>query len=135
MNRELEKRQNDIIDELDLFPNWGDKFSHLIREAENMPLMDEEDRVPELLIPGCLSRTYFKVQVIDGYINISGWSNASIPLALINVLQRIFNGIYVTHLRDAEVTFHIESGLIKALTPARAAALQEMLRRVLNLSR
>ena len=135
MNRELEKRQNIIIDELDLFPNWGDKFSHLIRESESMPLMREEDRPPDSLIPGCISRTYFKTDLVDGKISISGWSNASIPHALIALCYRLFNGLYVSHLQDADITFHIESGLIKQLTPPRASALQEMLRRILSLSR
>ncbi|MCL1942545.1 MAG: SufE family protein [Candidatus Azobacteroides sp.] len=130
----LNESQKQAIAELSVFDTWTDKFDYLIELGESMPGDLPGSISRNSRIEGCLSRSYFNAFVIDGYIRTEGWSNSNIVAGIIVLVSRIFNGISVRDLRDANIYFHIDSGLSENLTYRRKMLLDEIIRRIIVLS-
>ena len=129
----IRESQNEFIEELGMFDSWSDKFNLLI-EKSNFQLKEVPEELCRYRISNCQSRTYFKAENINGYININGWSNSSVMSGLIDYIKNIFNGYAVWQLTAWAIDFHIKSDLINNLTPMRRAALEEIIHRIIVLS-
>lgn len=129
----LRERQDSFIEELALFDAWHEKFSLIIDYSALLPPLCPEDILP-FRIENCQSRSYFKVEVLDGCIYPSGWSNAGVMRGLIACVIKIFKGIPVLELKETDIDFHKKSDLINNLTPLRAAAIMEIISRINVLS-
>lgn len=127
---ELEARQKQFIDDLNSFDAWNDKFNHLITVGEELTPMPEHLKIPENLVLGCISKTYFYCRIVDGVIRVYGWSNACTVSGIIASMVSIFDGIPMEQLIGATINFHTQSELLMHLTPSRQSALQQMINRI-----
>jgi len=128
----LQERQQAFIANLADLTEWNDKFTYLIDLAQAMPEYPAHLRVPELLLEGCQSKTYFACSCDDEGIQIYAASNALIPLGLAAACLDIFTGVPREELIPADINFHIVSGLLSHLSPSRAGGLEQMIHRILS---
>lgn len=127
----LQERQQTFVDTLSLFSDWNDKYNCLIEMSQAMPVFPAHLRVPDMLISGCVSRTYFAAVCDADGLRVYAASNALVPLGLAAACREIFNGLKRDEIIVPEINFHIQSGLITHLTPNRANALEQMIQRIL----
>ena len=125
----LRERQDSFIEELALFDAWHERFNLIIDYSVLLPAVCPENILP-FRIENCQSRSYFKVEILDGCIYPNGWSNAGVMRGLIACAIKIFKGVPVSELNKTGIDFHIKSDLINNLTPLRQAAILEMISRI-----
>jgi cysteine desulfuration protein SufE len=125
----LRERQDSFIEELALFDTWHEKFTAIIDYSELLPPVCPEN-ILLFRIANCQSRSYFKVEILNGCIYPSGWSNAGVMRGLIACMIKIFEGVPVSQLKETDIDFHTKSDLVNNLTPIRQAALEEIISRI-----
>jgi cysteine desulfuration protein SufE len=121
-------KQQEFVDLFNSFENWQDKFDYLILLGDELQTMPQHLRIPENLIKGCQSRTYFCTTFTNDVLHIYGCSNASIPAGLVAVMHHLFNGCTKDDL--SVIDFHIKTDLVKQLSPRRADGLVQMIERI-----
>ena len=119
--------QQEFVDLFAMMPDWGCRYEYIMERC-SIVTMPPEMHLPEYRIESCLSKLYFKVQRED-FIHIMAWGNNPISLGLAGVIYDIFEGRPLVPNYD-KIFFHKRSGLLDHLSPARAAALIEMLQRL-----
>ncbi|GHT60461.1 hypothetical protein FACS189451_00550 [Bacteroidia bacterium] len=124
----LRERQDEFINDMLMFDNWTDRFNYLVSESESLSAECGEYLL-KFRIDGCQSKTCFKAAV-KGSLFVSGWSNSAVMGGIIVAICKIFNFLDPKEYQQAEIDFHIKSGLINNLTPMRQAALEEIIRRI-----
>lgn len=108
-------------------PDWGERYEYIMDRC-SVVTMPPEMHISEYRVESCLSKLYFNVTK-DPDIHIMAWGNNPISLGLAGVIYDIFNGRPVVPSFD-KIFFHKRSGLMEHLSPARAAAMIEMLQRL-----
>ena len=51
-----EERLQDLLDELDLFQDWTERYEYIISLGKKLPKLDEAHKTEDSLIKGCQSR-------------------------------------------------------------------------------
>ena len=125
----LRERQNEFIDNMEMFDNWSDRFNLLISLSDELPAEFPEHLLP-YRIEGCQSKTCFLPRIHDNLLYITGWSNSAVMGGIIVAMTTIFNFTSKEEFLSTAIDFHIKTGLIDNLTPIRRAALEEMIRRI-----
>lgn len=128
----LRESQQNFVELMNLFDNWTDKFGLLIEKSASQAAELSDDLLPFRIL-NCQSRTYFRVENINGTIHITGWSNSSVVSGIIQAIAEIFNYFSPGDIKEVEIDFHIKSGLINNVTPLRKAAIEEMISRIIVL--
>ncbi|MBQ6732336.1 MAG: SufE family protein [Paludibacteraceae bacterium] len=128
MNTELKERQDEFVANLSQLGEWADKFTYLIETGDALPEMPKQMKVPQNLIYGCTSRTYFRALPAGGVLRIYGWSNSPVMCGILEAVRSIFDGLAIDP--EDEVYFHTASGLIDHLTPQRRGALVQIINRI-----
>lgn len=119
--------QQEFVDLFEMMPDWGCRYEYLMERC-SVVQMPAELLIPENRVNSCLAKLYFSVQKSD-YVHIMAWGNNPISLGLAGVIYDIFEGRPLVPSMD-KIFFHKKSGLLDHLSPARAAALIEMLQKL-----
>ena len=53
-----EERLQDLLDELDLFQDWTERYEYIISLGKKLPKLDEAHKTEDSLIKGCQSRVW-----------------------------------------------------------------------------
>ena len=53
-----EERLQDLLDELDLFQDWTERYEYIISLGKKLPPLEEAYKTDESLIKGCQSRVW-----------------------------------------------------------------------------
>ncbi len=115
----------DFIKMFNELPTWEERYEYLIEKCTTME-MPEELRTEENRIKSCISKLYFYVDRQPA-VKIYAWGNSPISLGLAGILAEMFEGREIIPAYS-HINFQKKTGLIDNLTPARAAALDEMIR-------
>ena len=94
------------------------------------------DDLPKVSLPegykisGCLSNSYFRVQVVDGKLKIEGSSDSCIIRGIMQLMRQCFDTYAPEAVKEVGVTWVNESGLLEHLTPQRQGAVRQMEERI-----
>jgi cysteine desulfuration protein SufE len=119
-----------IIDEFALFPDWMDKYEHLIELGKTLPPFDEKSKTEAHLIEGCQSRVWLDAAYHDGKITFTADSDAIITKGIVSLLVRVFSGQPPQAVLDANLDFIDRIGLKENLSPTRANGLLAMVKQM-----
>ena len=119
-----------IIDEFALFPDWMDKYEHLIELGKNLPPFDERNKTDSHLIQGCQSRVWLDAAYEDGIIRFTADSDAIITKGIVSLLIRVFSGQPPQAILDANLDFIDRIGLKENLSPTRSNGLLSMVKQM-----
>ena len=125
--REIEK---EIVDEFSFFPEWMEKYEHLIDLGKNLPLIKEKYKTEDHLIKGCQSRVWLHAELDNDRIKFSADSDAVITKGIIALMVRVLNNQEPKDILDADLSFIDEIGLKEHLSPTRSNGLVSMIKQM-----
>ena len=128
---ELNKIQDEIIEEFNFFSDWVDRYEYIIDLGKNLPLIDDKFKTPEYLIKGCQSQVWLNADVQrDGKILFTADSDAVITKGIIALLIRVMSRQHAQDIANADLYFIDRIGLKEHLSPTRANGLVSMVKQM-----
>ncbi|MBB6501560.1 SufE family protein [Pedobacter cryoconitis] len=126
----INEKQDEIIEEFELFSDWMDKYENIIDMGKELPLIDVKYKIPENLIKGCQSNVWLQPEYKDHKIWFTADSDAIITKGLISMMVRVLSGHTPQEIIDADLYFINTIGLQNHLSPNRSNGLLAMLKQM-----
>lgn len=125
------EKQNELIEEFAFFDEWMQKYEHIIELGKDLPLLAEEEKREELLIPGCQSRVWLKAELNEeGRVNFLADSDAIITKGVIAMMVRVFDNETPSEILSADLAFLDTIGLKEHLSQSRSNGLVAMVKQI-----
>lgn len=128
--RNIERKEQEIIDEFSLFDDWMDKYEHIISLGKELPLIEENLKTEDLLIKGCQSRVWLHAKLQDGKVIFTADSDAIITKGIINLLISVLSNEEPDTIVNADLSFIDQIGLKEHLSPTRSNGLVSMVKQM-----
>lgn len=119
-------KQEQLLDELNLFQDWTERYEYVIGQGKKLPPIREEVRTPEHLIKGCQSQVWLDATCDGQKVNFTADSDSLITKGMIALFIRVLNDESPDAILTADMSFIDRSGLKEHLAPTRANALNLM---------
>ncbi len=126
----INAKQDEIVEEFELFDQWMDKYEYIIDLGKKLPLIDEEFKMEENLIPGCQSQVWLRAQMEGGTVTFSADSDAIITKGIIALLIRVLSGESPQAIAGSDLYFIDRIGLKEHLSPTRSNGLVSMVNKL-----
>lgn len=131
MPQEIAGIEQEIIDEFSMFPEWMEKYEHLIELGKDLPLIDGVHKVKENLIKGCQSQVWLHAKLDDeDRIIFTADSDAIITKGIVALMIRVLNNQKPESILSADLSFIDEIGLKEHLSPTRSNGLVSMVKQM-----
>lgn len=130
-NNSLELRQGQIIEEFNMFPDWMEKYEHIIELGKELDPIAEADKIDDNLIKGCQSRVWLTASLNDeGKVIFSADSDAIITKGLVALMIRVLSDAKPMEIASADLHFLEAIGLNAHLSPTRSNGLLSMVKQM-----
>ena len=126
----IQEKENEIIQEFEMFDDWMDKYNYLIELGDQCPVIEEKDKNDNNLIKGCQSKVWVSAKMDGQVMDIKADSDAVITKGIITLLLRIFNSQKPQDVKDADLSFIDKIGLTQHLSPTRSNGLSAMIKQI-----
>lgn len=113
------EREIELIENLNLFPSWEDRYQYIIELGESLPKMRLEDKTDENLVKGCQSKLWLKQEINGDKIYFLADSESPFPKGLAALFILILSGNLPKSILDAELSFLEKTELRLHLSPLR----------------
>ncbi len=134
----IASKQQELLDELNLFQDWTERYEYVIGLGKKMPTLDSDLHTEERLIKGCQSQVWLDAQKENENIRFTADSDSLITKGMIALFVRILDNESADDILTADMSFIDQTGLKEHLAPTRANALNlmaaQMKQRALELS-
>lgn len=125
----------DIIETLNFFDSWDDRYKYIIDLGRELPGMDESEKTDQHLIRGCQSKVWLTSHRNEGRLFFHVDSDAFIVKGLLAIVLAAYNGKTPEEIRAFDIQAYFASlDLLKHLSPTRGSGLQAMVARILELA-
>jgi cysteine desulfuration protein SufE len=122
----IAEKQAVLVEELDLFQDWQERYEYVISLGKKLPPMPEEAKTPDKLIKGCQSQVWLDASLEGGLVRYRADSDSLITKGLIAIFIRVLDGEPPEEIVGADMSFIDKTGLKEHLAPTRANALSLM---------
>lgn len=122
----ITEKQQELLDELDLFQDWTERYEYVISLGKKLAPMDEALQTSDRLIKGCQSQVWLDSSSQDGKMTYLADSDSVITKGMIALFVRVLDGESPEDVLTAELSFIDKTGLKEHLAPTRANALTLM---------
>jgi cysteine desulfuration protein SufE len=127
----LEFRQSQIIEEFEMFPDWMEKYEHIIEIGKELELIVESQKIDDNLIKGCQSRVWLSASLNDsGRVIFTADSDAIITKGLVALMIRVLSDAEPMEIAKADLHFLKTIGLNDHLSPTRSNGLLSMVKQM-----
>lgn len=126
----IEKRIDDIKDDLEFFEEELAKYEFIIDLGKKLPPFDEENKTPENIVHGCTSQVWLICEKKDDRLYFYGTSDAIIVKGLVYIILQIFSGATIKELQDVDMDIIKELNLSEVITPNRQSGVIGMIRKI-----
>ena len=127
----IDIRQDQIIEEFDVFPDWMEKYEHIIELGKELDPLDESKKLDENLIKGCQSRVWLSAELNDkGKVIFTADSDAIITKGLVAMMIRVLSNAEPLEIASADLRFLEVIGLNAHLSPTRSNGLLSMVKQM-----
>ncbi|GAB2603897.1 SufE family protein [Spirosoma areae] len=128
----INEKQDEIIDEFDLFDDQLDKTQYIIDLGKKLPPMPETQKTNENRIMGCQSKVWVDAELKDDKLYFYGDSEptAQISKGLVGLLIRVLSGEKPEAVANADLYFIPRVGMGNLITSLRAGGLASMIERM-----
>ena len=128
----INEKQDEIIEEFDLFDDQLDKTQYIIDLGKKLPPMPESFKTDENRIMGCQSKVWVDAEPKDGKLYFYGDSEptAQISKGLVGLLIRVLSGEKPEDIANADLYFIPRVGMGNLITSLRAGGLASMIERM-----
>jgi len=127
---ELNKRQDEIIEEFSIFDDWMDRYSYLIDIGKELDVLAEDKKNDQVLIKGCQSKVWLSAELENGKVIFKADSDAIITRGIVALLIRIMSGLEPNEIMNANLYFIDKIGLQENLSPTRSNGLVSMVKQM-----
>ncbi|MBJ06642.1 MAG: Fe-S metabolism protein SufE [Verrucomicrobiaceae bacterium] len=122
----IAEKQDLLLEELNLFHDWTERYEYVIGLGRKLPAMPEELQSDDRLIEGCQSQVWLDAQLKDGFVHYLADSDSQITKGMIALFISFLNGESPDDILTADFAFIERTGLKEHLAPTRANALNLM---------
>ena len=127
---DIKQTQETIIEELEVFDDWMDKYSYLIEIGNDLDNFDEANRTPQHLIEGCQSKVWLHAELKEGKVVYTADSDAIIVKGIVALLIRVWSGHTPQEIVESDINFVEKIGLKDHLSPTRSNGLVAMIKQM-----
>ncbi|MDE0595357.1 MAG: SufE family protein [Akkermansiaceae bacterium] len=122
----IAEKQEQLLEELNLFQDWTERYEYVIGLGRQLPAMDEELKTKDRLIEGCQSQVWLDASLENGAVLFVADSDSQITKGIIALFIRFLSGESADNILTADFAFIAKTGLKEHLAPTRANALKLM---------
>jgi len=128
----INEKQDEIIEEFDLFDDQLDKTQYIIDLGKKLPPMDEHLKTDANRIMGCQSKVWVDAELNGDRLYFYGDSEqtAQISKGLVSLLIRVLSGEKPDDVAQADLYFIPRVGMGNLITSLRAGGLASMIERM-----
>ena len=120
-----------IIDDLDFFDSWEDRYKYVIDLGKQIEPMDEALKTDERLVRGCQSQVWIEPSKQGEQFFFQVDSDAHIVKGLLAVVMAAYNGKTAAQIIAFDIEeFFTQLDLVKHLSPTRGNGLRSMVARI-----
>jgi len=133
MNRmnTVNSRQDQVIEEFDMFSDWMEKYEHIIEIGKELSPMLEDEKVEDNLIKGCQSRVWLSAKRnTAGEVVFGADSDAIITKGLVALMVRVLSNSQASEIAAADLYFLEKIGLHAHLSSTRSNGLASMVKQM-----
>ncbi len=127
---EVEKAQQEIIEEFSFFDNWMDRYQYLIDLGRRLPELPESERSEKNRIRGCQSQVWMVAERKGDRLHFRAISDAAIVSGLIAILLRIYSDRKAEDIVATPADFVSALQLEQHLSATRSNGLSSMLKAI-----
>ena len=121
----------DIVQTMQQFKGWEDRYRQVIQWGKKLPVMPEEMKSEQVTVSGCESLVWLVSQQEEGVWHFCADSDARIVRGLIALVMAAFEGKTSQQIQDFDVDGYFEQlGLITHLSPSRGNGLKAIIDKV-----
>ena len=119
-------KQQQLLDELELFQDWTERYEYVIGLGKQLPTMDKTLLTQERLIRGCQSQVWLEATKEGDKVRFLADSDSLITKGMVALFVRILDNESSDDILTADMSFIDKTGLKEHLAPTRANALNLM---------
>lgn len=126
----LKDREREIIEQINAFEDWNDRYFYIMELAKQLPPFDEQYQTETYEISGCQSRTWLYAKFENGKVYFYGQSDAQIIKGLLYILIYVYSGSSPDEIIQSELTVLKETGLQEHLSPIRSNGIAAIIKQM-----
>lgn len=126
----MKEKEEELIQEFEMFDDWMDKYNYIIELGKDLPMIDPQFKTEEFLISGCQSQVWLHPEYKDGKLYFSADSDAIITKGIVNLLIRVLSGHTPQEILDNNLSYLDAIGLKNHLSPTRSNGLASMIKQI-----
>lgn len=127
-----------IMQNFDVLTDWEDRYRYIIELGRKLPPFDEEYKIDDNLVRGCVSQVWLVTDVRDGdppVIEFRADSDAQIVKGLIAILLSLYSGKTAREILTADIRSIFQKlDLARHLSINRANGFASMVKRIHELA-
>ncbi len=131
----VESRKNLLIKKLSSFKEWDDRYRQILFYAKKLDDFPENEKNDDLLVPGCQSRVWLKMEYIDEKVIFMADADALIAKGIVALLVYLYNNSYPKEILDNPPDFFKEIGISDHLSMSRRNGLSNMVKKITDFAR
>ena len=124
---------DDILEDLEFFDDWEDRYRYLIDLGKKLPAMPEDEKTDANFVHGCQSQVWIssKFDAADNALCFLVDSDAHIVRGLAAMVMAAFNHRTPQQIIDFDVDEYFgKTQLIQHLSPTRGNGLKSMVAKI-----
>lgn len=126
----------DIIDDLEFFDDWEQRYQYIIDLGKAIPGLTEEQKLPERLVKGCQSSVWMMSRVENGRIQFDVDSDAVIVQGLLALVLAAYNNKTPKEILAFDIDgYFTELDLERHISPTRGNGLRAIVGQIQTLAR
>ncbi|WP_446830701.1 SufE family protein [Candidatus Foliamicus sp.] len=130
----LRDAQEEVLEELEFFDSWMERYQHIIEMGRNAPEFPDEWRIEDNRLHGCQSQVWLKSWQEGGRLFFRAVSDSAIVSGLAAILMRVYSGRPPREIAEARPEFIAGAGLDRHLSPTRSNGLHSMVDQIRGLA-
>ncbi len=130
----INKLQQQVISEFDLFPDWSEKYQYLIEQGNKLPPLDKKYKTAENLVKGCQSQLWLIAEIKNDKVYYQADCDSPIPKGIAALLIRILSSQTSNDIKNADLFFVEKTQLMSYLSPNRVQGLTALIARMKQLA-
>ena len=126
----LRDAQAELLEELEFFDSWMERYQHIIDMGRNAPDFPEEWRIEDNRLRGCQSQVWLKSWQEQDRLYFLAVSDSAIVSGLAALLIRVYSGRRPQEIAETPPEFIAGAGLDTHLSPTRSNGLNSMVNEI-----
>lgn len=126
---------DDILEQVDFFDSWEEKYAFIIDLGKNLPACADCDCIEKNEVKGCQSKAWINHSMEDGKLVFTGNSDAIIVKGLMAIILTAYNYKTPQEIIDFDMqSYFAKLDLLKHISNVRGNGIQAMVQRIKNIA-